>query len=329
MAQGLLDLDEARRVLEVEAKSILHLRERLDRNFAEAVELILSCRGRVITTGIGKSGIIARKMASTFTSTGTPSFFLHPSEGSHGDLGVVTKDDMVVAISYGGDSAELFPVLGYCARKGIPLLALTAKRESQLGQAGTITLDISVSEEACPLGLAPTASTTVTLALADALAMVVLKRRGFDRESFAEFHPGGSLGRRLLTRVKDVMHVGEALPLVKPSDEMSRVVSLMTAKDVRGVAGVVSDEGSLLGIITDGDIRRRLEKSNTPLTEKAEVMMSRNPKTISTDELAEKALFVMEQFQIQTLFVVDPKAANPQRPVGLIHLQDLLRAKVR
>jgi arabinose-5-phosphate isomerase len=329
MAQGSLDLDEARRVLEVEAKSILHLRERLDGNFAEAVELILRCHGRVITTGIGKSGIIARKMASTFTSTGTPSFFLHPSEGSHGDLGVVTKEDLVVAISYGGDSAELFPVLGYCARKGIPLLALTGKRESQLGQAGTVTLDISVSEEACPLGLAPTASTTVTLALADALAMVVLKRRGFDRDGFAEFHPGGSLGRRLLTRVKDVMHVGEALPLVKPSDEMSRVVSLMTAKDVRGVAGVVNDEGSLLGIITDGDIRRRLEKSNTPLTEKAEVMMSRHPKTISADELAEKALCVMEQFQIQTLFVVDPKATNPHRPVGLIHLQDLLRAKVR
>ncbi|MCB0385116.1 MAG: KpsF/GutQ family sugar-phosphate isomerase [Bdellovibrionales bacterium] len=329
MAPNLSDLDEAKRVLEVEANSILHLRERLGEEFSNGVELVLACNGRVITSGIGKSGIIARKMASTFTSTGTPSFFLHPAESSHGDMGVVTKDDLVVAISYGGDSGELAPILSYCARKGIPVLALTGKPESALGRAGKVTLDISVSEEACPLGLAPTASTTVTLALADALAMAVLKRRGFEKEHFAEFHPGGSLGRRLLTRVKDVMHVGDALPLVRPGDEMSRVVSLMTAKDVRGVAGVLGDDGSLLGIITDGDIRRRLEKSNTPLVEKAEALMSRHPKTISADELAEKALFVMEQFQIQTLFVVDSGSDNPNRPVGLIHLQDLLRSNIR
>ena len=329
MARDLNDLDEAKRVLEIEANSILHLRDRIGDEFCGAVELVLGCKGRVISTGIGKSGIIARKMASTFTSTGTPTFFLHPAESSHGDLGVVTKDDLVVAISYGGESAELAPILGYCARKNIPVIAMTGKMDSSLGKAGTVSLDVSVSEEACPLGLAPTASTTVTLALSDALAMAVLRRRGFEREDFAEFHPGGALGRRLLTRVRDVMHIGDALPLVSPEDQMAHVVSLMTHKDVRGVAGVIASDGSLTGVVTDGDIRRRLEKTDSPLSEKAGEMMSRNPKTIDADELAEKALFVMEQFQIQTLFVVDRSAQNPNGPVGLIHLQDLLRSKIR
>jgi len=235
---------------------------------------------------------------------------------------------LVVAISYSGESAELAPILSYCARKSIPVIAMTSQEDSSLGRVGKVILNVAVSEEACPLGLAPTASTTVTLALADALAMAVLRRRGFKREEFAEFHPGGSLGQRLLIRVRDLMHVGDELPLVFPEDQMSKVVSLMTAKDVRGVAGVVASDGSLIGVITDGDIRRCLEKNNDPLSEKASEIMSRSPKTIDGDELAEKALFVMEQFQIQTLFVVDRSADNPSVPIGLIHLQDLLRSKI-
>lgn len=323
------DLDEARSVLEIEARSILHLRERLGREFSKAVELVLACEGRIISTGIGKSGIIARKLASTFTSTGTPTIYLHPAEGSHGDLGIVTKDDLVIAMSYGGESAELVPIISYCARKNLVLIAMTANSESTLGRAGTVCLNIGVAEEACPLGLAPTASTTVNLALCDALAMAVLKRRGFSRDDFAEFHPGGALGRRLLTRVRDVMHVGEALPLVSPDAEMATVVSQMTAKEVRGVAGVVQENGTLIGVVTDGDIRRRLEKNKSPLLERASLLMSRHPKTIDVNELAERALFVMEQFQIQILFVVDKTATNPSAPIGIIHLQDLLRAKVR
>lgn len=258
------DLNEARRTLDIEAQAISHLRERLNEDFSRAVELLLKCRGRVVTTGMGKSGIIARKLSSTLTSTGTPALYLHPAESSHGDLGIITSEDLVVAISYGGESIELAPVLNYCARKNVALIALTAERESSLGRSGEVVLDIRVSEEACPLGLAPTASTTVTLALCDALAMAVLKRRGFAKENFAEFHPGGALGRRLLTRVKEVMHQGEALPLISPEQDMAWVISLMTAREVRGVAGVVQENGNLVGVITDGDIRRRLDKNQSP-----------------------------------------------------------------
>jgi len=206
---------------------------------------------------------------------------------------------------------------------------MTGNGESPLGQAAKVVLEVRVKEEACPLGLAPTTSSTATLALGDALAMAVLSRRGFKKEQFAEFHPGGTLGRRLLTKVRDVMHVGEALPLVSPEMEMTKVISLMTAKEVRGVAGVVDGQGQLIGIVTDGDIRRRLEKSNSPLTEKAQDLMSRNPKLIDADELAEKALFLMEQFKIQTLFAVDRSSGQIKKPVGLLHLQDLLKAQIR
>lgn len=323
------DIEEARRVLKIEAQCISNVAERLDSSFEEAVSLVLQCQGKIIVTGMGKSGHIARKIASTLSSTGTPALFLHPAESSHGDLGVISANDTVIAISYGGGSSELTALLNYIARKDIAMLAMTGNPASELARAAKACLDISVSEEACPLGLAPTSSSTVTLALGDALAMAVLKRKGFQREDFAEFHPGGSLGRRLLTRVRDVMHVDEALPLVSPDEDMVSVISLMTRKEVRGVAGIVDDKGSLIGIITDGDIRRRLEKSRNPLTEKAEALMSKSPKTIDAGELAEKALFVMEQFKIQTLFAVDKSSDNSSRPVGLVHLQDLLKANIR
>jgi len=323
------NIEEARRVLKIEAQALLDMAEKLDQSFDKAVDLILACRGKLIISGIGKSGQVARKISSTFSSTGTPSLFLHPAESSHGDLGVITEQDLVLAISYGGNTPELGELVNFLARKNIPLISMTGNKDSVLGKSATVMLSIAVKEEACPLGLAPTTSSTATLALGDALAMAVLKRKGFRKEDFAQFHPGGSLGRKLLTRVRDVMHSGEALPIVKPQEDMVKVISLMTAKEVRGVAGVIDDQGALLGVITDGDIRRRLEKSKNPLSEKAQDLMSKNPKTIDADELAERALFVMEQFRIQTLFVVDKNQSQAKAPVGLLHLQDLLQAKVR
>lgn len=332
------ELEDATRVLEIEARALDRLRERLQNEpqskaFVEAVNLVAACRGKVIVAGMGKSGLIGRKIAATLSSTGTPSFFLHPAESSHGDLGMVAGDDVVIAISYSGEVPELEALLRYVARKNLPLIAVTGKPGSTLGRAGSVVLDVGVLEEACPMGLAPTASTTATLALGDALAVATLNRKGFRQEDFAEFHPGGSLGRRLLTRVGDVMHRGEALPIVKLDTPMREVLAAMTQKEVRGVAGVVDENGLLVGIVTDGDLRRRLEKSLNPLDDKARDLMSLAPKTVDVQELAERALFMMEQFKIQTLFVVDrgsKKAGRPVgAPVGLLHLQDLLQAKLR
>jgi arabinose-5-phosphate isomerase len=322
------DIEEARRVLKIEAQAIMDMAEHLDHRFVKAVKLILDCRGKVILTGMGKSGQVARKISSTMSSTGTPSLYLNPAESSHGDLGVISAGDLVIAISYGGESLELAPLLNFCARKNVPLMSMTANEESSLGRVSQVWLDISVKEEACPLSLAPTSSSTASLALGDALAMAVMKQRGFKREDFAEFHPGGKLGRKLLTRVKDVMHKGDALPLVPMSESITKVISAMTSKDVRGVAGVIEESGNLIGIITDGDIRRRMEKNNAPFTEKASDLMSRTPKTIDASELADKAAFLMQQFKIQILFVVDKTAENPKSPVGLIHFQDLLAAGI-
>lgn len=323
------DIAEAQRVLSIEANAIMALRDRLNGHFSQALDLLVECKGKVIVTGIGKSGHIGRKIAATLSSTGTPAAFMHPAEASHGDLGLVETKDLVIGISYGGEAQELQDLLRYCVRKGIKLIAMTAKLQSSLAKAATVVLDVGVKEEACPLGLAPTASSTCTLALGDALAMALLKRRGFKEEDFAEFHPGGALGRRLLTRVEDVMHGGESLAVVRPETGMRDVLALMTQKEVRGVAGVIDAGSNLIGIITDGDIRRRLEKSHNPLDEKAQDLMSKNPKTVDAHELAEKALFMMEQFRIQTLFVVRKDSAQPSEPVGILHLQDLLRAKIR
>lgn len=323
------DIEEAIRVFDIESRAILELKNRLGDGFIKALDLIQNIEGKVVVTGMGKSGHVGRKIASTMASTGTPAVFLHPAESSHGDLGVIGRKDVIIAISNGGETPELKDILNFAARKGIPVIALTGQPRSTLGQMAEVVLDISVSEEACPLGLAPTASSTATLALGDALAMCLLKRRGFKEEDFAEFHPGGKLGRRLLTRVEDVMHSGEGFPLVKPQTGMREVVALMTRKDVRGVAGVIDENENLIGVITDGDLRRALERSHNPLDGVASDIMSRNPKTIDAKELAEKALFVMEQFAIQTLFVIRRDSDHPKRPVGLLHLQDLLKAQLR
>lgn len=319
-------LEEAIRVLDIEAKSILDLKERINGDFEKAVDLICECPGKVVVAGMGKSGHIGRKIAATLSSTGTPSLFLHPAESSHGDLGVVSQGDCLIVISYGGGSQELQDLLTYVTRKGLPMIAMTGNTESQLAQTATVCLNVGVAEEACPLKLAPTSSSTATLAMGDALAMAALKKKGFQEEDFAEFHPGGKLGRRLLTRVKDIMHNNGGLPVVNESSSMKDVVSIMTGSDVRGVAGVVDAQGFLIGVVTDGDIRRHLEKNKNPLEAQVAELMSVQPKTIDQDELAVKALFLMEQFSIQSLFVVD---SNTKRPQGLIHLQDLIKAKIR
>lgn len=321
-------LNQAIEVLEIEAEAISNLKSRVNNNFYQAVELISQCKGKLVVTGMGKSGHIGRKLASTFSSTGTPAVFLHPAESAHGDLGILSAGDVVLAISYGGESKELTTVLHYVARKGLPLISMTSKSSSTLGKAGQVFLDISVKKEACPHNLAPTASSTATLAFGDALAMSVLVQKGFAPNDFAEVHPGGSLGAKLV-RVSDIMHIGEALPLVKPTTSIKEIVGSMTHKDVRGTAGVLNENGELIGVITDGDIRRRLEKSDNPLAGTAMDLMNANPKTIDQNELAEKALFLMEQMRIQTLFVLDAHSVSPKKPVGIVNFHDLFSAKVR
>lgn len=322
-------IQQGLRVLEVEAQAILSMRERIGVEFEQVVQLLKECRGKLVVTGMGKSGQIARKLASTFASTGTPAVFLHPAESSHGDMGIISNEDVVVALSYGGESPEFSGILRFVARKGIPLIAITGNPLSSLAQAAQVILNVSVSEEACPLGLAPTASSTASLAMGDALAMALMAEKGFSSADFAEFHPGGSLGYRLLTRVKDVMHSGDALPTVSLAAPIREVFSIMTHKDVRGAAGIVDEKGDLVGLITDGQIRRRLEKNADPFTGVAKDLMTTNPRTIDANELAEKALFLMEQFQINMLFVFDKESPTPKKPVGILHVQDLLKAKVR
>lgn len=318
----------AQQTLKIEAESILALIPRINEKFEQAVDLVMACQGKLIFTGIGKSGQIARKLASTFSSTGTPSLYLHPAESSHGDMGVIGKNDLVLALSYGGEAAELNSLLIFVARQGIPLVALTGKTQSTLAQAAKLILDVSVEKEACPLNLAPTSSSTATLAMGDALAMAVLYKRGFKSENFAELHPAGSLGAKLM-RVKEVMQTGFALPFVKPETTIKEVVTTMTHQSVRGAAVVLDAQGQLCGVITDGDIRRLLEKDENPFSKKAQDVMSKSPRTIDAGEQAEKALFLMEQFRIQMLIVLDQKSATPLKPVGMLIYQDLLSAKVR
>lgn len=321
-------IERARNVLDIEAQAILALRDRLNDSFEKAVEILRACEGKVIVTGIGKSGQIGRKIASTFSSTGTPAVFLHPAESSHGDLGVIGKSDVILALSYGGESPELTALLNHVSRKGLSMIAMTGSLKSSLAQAAKVVLDVSVHREACPLALAPTASSTAALAMGDALAMALMESKGFSAEQFAEFHPGGSLGFRL-SRVADNMHTGAGFVLVTEDTPIRKVFSLMSQKETRGAAGIVDGHGDLLGIITDGDIRRRLESADDPLAGTAKDMMTRNPRTIDANEIAEKALFLMEQFRINLLFVLDASSGQPRKPVGVIHIHDLLRNKVR
>jgi arabinose-5-phosphate isomerase len=318
-------LAEAKRVVRVEAEALLHLEASLDGEFTRAVELILAASGRVVVTGMGKSGLIGQKIASTMASTGTPAFFLHPAEGIHGDLGMIMRGDVVIAISNSGETDEVVRILPIVKRLGASLIALAGNPASTLAKSGDVFLDISVKEEACPLGLAPTASTTVTLAMGDAIAVALLVSRGFKAEDFAMFHPGGTLGRRLLLKVEDIMHSGEALPLVDSATLMREALFTITSKGL-GITGVTSTDGALIGVITDGDLRRALGRGLDIINLPACDLMQGKPKRICRDELAARALQQMEQYSITSLFVFEDTTSSA--PVGVVHLHDLLKAGI-
>ncbi len=315
------DLSLARKVLQTEAAAILALVDRLDDHFARAVVLVHGCKGRVIVTGMGKSGIICRKIAATLASTGTPAFFLHPAEAVHGDLGVIQSDDVVIAMSYSGETEELTRVLETLKRIGAPLIALTGDLKSTLARAADVALDCRVSEEACPMNLVPTASTTAALAMGDALAMAVLVEKGFKPEDFANLHPGGMLGKKLM-RVEQLMHSGEALPVVQLHTAMRDVIYEMSRKGL-GMTSVVEKDGTLAGIITDGDLRRKMASANV-LELTARDVMSLNPVTILHDTLAVEALAVLESRKITSIVVVDAT----RRVEGVVHLHDLWRTEM-
>jgi len=317
-----LDMTLARKVLQTEAAAILALVDRLDGTFERAVALLLECRGRVIVTGIGKSGIICQKIAATFASTGTPAFFLHPAEAIHGDLGVLQADDVILALSYSGETEELLRLLETIKRLGARLIAITGDCQSALGKAADVTLDCRVSEEACPLNLVPTASTTAALALGDALAMTLLVTKGFKQEDFASLHPGGKLGKKLM-RVEQLMHGGDQTPVVRVDTLMPEIIYEMSRKGL-GMSCVVDDGGHLVGIITDGDLRRHMSNGTNILSRHAADVMSRRPVTIAPDTLATQALHVLEQRKITSLVVVD--AANVVQ--GVVHLHDLWRTQM-
>ena len=316
---------EAKRVLRVEAQSLLDLAERIDENFSQAVDLLYQCKGKVVLMGMGKSGLVGRKIASTFASTGTPAFFLHPAEGVNGDFGMLAKEDVIIAISNSGETRELLEVLPLIKRYGNRLITLIGNTNSTLAKAGDVNLDIRVKEEACPLGLAPTASTTATLAMGDALAITLMGKKDFKKEDFAILHPGGSLGKRLLLKVEDLMHVGKASPIISEKTLMKDAIFEITSKRL-GVTGVCNAEGHLVGVITDGDLRRALEKFSDLFNREASEVMTRNPKWIEKDALAAKAVQRMEEYSITSLFVFNK--AGDIVPVGIIHLHDLLKAGV-
>ena len=313
----------AERVLRIEAEAILGLIPKLDERFERAVELLRGCAGRVIVTGMGKSGLIGRKIAATLASTGTPAHFLHPAEGVHGDLGMVARGDVVLALSNSGETDEALAILPPLKRLGVPILLLTGNPTSSLARQCEVVLDVSVSEEACPMNLSPTSSTTAALAVGDALAMVLLELRGFRPEDYAALHPRGSLGWRALFRVADLMLTGDALPIVPESTPLRDVIVEMTRKR-KGMTTVTDGAGRLVGVVTDGDLRRLHLTGKSIDDLSAGQVASREPKTIRGEDLAAKALEVMETWQITSLVIVD----EARRPVGLIHMHDILRAKI-
>lgn len=316
-------IQKAKTVLDIELNAINRVKESLGENFEKAIELIYSCKGRVVVTGMGKSGLVGRKISATLSSTGTPSFFMHPAEGSHGDFGAMMKGDIVLAISNSGETQEILSLLPIVKRSNITLISLTGNLKSTLAQKSTVALDISVEKEACPLGLAPTASTTATLALGDAIAVVLLQKRNFTPEDFLKFHPSGKLGKGLLWTVEELMHQGEELPLVNENDTFLDSLCTITDKKL-GMTVVTDNNNKLTGIVTDGDIRRALSK--TPDTSKLLVkeVMTKNPRTINKDELAASALQQMESHSITSIVIVDIN----NKPEGVLHIHDLLKTGV-
>jgi len=312
-----------RAVIETEAEMIASLASRIGNEFAQACQHLHQCQGRIIVIGVGKSGHISKKIAATFASTGSPAFFIHPSEAKHGDMGMITKKDVLLAISNSGESEEIVSILPFLKRLDVPLIALTGKPHSTLAKAATVHIDVSVKKEACPLGLAPTSSTTAALVMGDALAMALLEKRGFTEEDFALSHPGGTLGRRLLLRVNDVMHKENEIPKVAKQATLKEALMEMTQKKL-GMTTIVNENDELLGIFTDGDLRRTLDKHlDLQATGIADVM-SKNPKTISKTMLAAEALAILETYKITSLIVIDEQ----RHPIGIIHIHDILRAGV-
>ncbi|SMF54106.1 arabinose-5-phosphate isomerase [Alteromonadaceae bacterium Bs31] len=310
----------ATRTIAMELEAVNGLQQRIDKNFSKACELILKCKGRVIVSGMGKSGHIGRKIAATLASTGTPAFFVHPGEASHGDLGMITRHDVWLPISNSGNSPEILTLLPMIKRLGIPYIAMTGKANSPLAEAADCMLDIGVENEACPLDLAPTSSTTVTLVMGDALAVALLEARGFSAQDFAFSHPGGALGKKLLLLVKDVMHADQAVPIVKIGTDMIASLAEMSKKGF-GITTVVDDSGKLLGVFTDGDLRRCLDRNIDVKKTRIEAVMSQKPRTIAPSALAAEAFNIMESNKITALVV-----AENSRPVGILHMHDMLKA---
>ncbi|MGH7321181.1 MAG: KpsF/GutQ family sugar-phosphate isomerase [Candidatus Rokuibacteriota bacterium] len=315
-------LEAARRVLEIEAEAVRALAERLDDGVIRAVGLIERCQGRVVVTGMGKSGLVGKKLAATLAATGTPALFLHPADGVHGDLGMLVRGDVVVALSNSGETDELLALLPTIKRLGVPLIALTGRPGSRLAEHSDVVLDASVRAEACPLNLTPTASTTAAVALGDALAVAVFTRRGIRPEDFARLHPGGQLGRRLL-RVDELMHRGTEIPIIGETAPLDEVIREMSGKGL-GATAVVDVQGTLVGIVTDGDLRRAFQRDRSQTPQRAVDVMTRRPKTVGESELAATALELMERYAITQLLIVDARG----RPDGILHLHDILRAKI-
>lgn len=314
-------IEVAQKVLTIEAEALQALKERINEDFLKAVEIIHNSKGRVVVTGIGKSGLVGRKIAATLASTGTPSFFMHPAEASHGDLGMVTEEDVVIAISNSGETEEIIKLIPFLKYFNVKIIAITGNPQSTLAKQADAVLNVAVKEEACPFGFIPTASTTATLAMGDALAVSLIMRNGFKKEDFAFFHPGGSLGKRMLTKVKDLMHTGDALPVCSPDTLMLDAVLEISSKRL-GVVVIVDENKKILGIITDGDVRRGVQKYGKEFFDlKASQIMTVNPKIINKDELAAVALSVMQKYSITSLVVPDDNGTLE----GLIHIHDILK----
>lgn len=313
----------ARSVIEIEAQMISNLSTRIDQNFVNACQHLHNCEGRIVVIGVGKSGHISKKVAATLASTGSPAFFIHASEANHGDIGMITRKDVVLALSNSGESEEVTSILPFIKRFGIPLIALTGKPNSTLAKAATVHIDVSVEKEACPLGLAPTSSTTAALVMGDAIAMTLLEMRGFTENDFAMSHPGGTLGKRLLLQVGEIMHTENTIPRVQVNASLKEALVEMTHKKL-GMTTVVDDAGALAGVFTDGDVRRALDKVVDFHQATIIEVMSKNPKTITSNLLAAEALNIMESHKITCLIVTDAA----QKPVGILHIHDILRAGV-
>lgn len=313
----------AKRTIDMECAAVRALHERIDDKFSHACQILLSCKGKVVVTGMGKSGHIANKIAATLASTGTPAFFVHPGEANHGDLGMISPQDAVIALSNSGTTAEILTLVPLFKRINVPIISLTGNIDSALATAATVNLDVSVAKEACPLDLAPTSSTTVSLVMGDAIAVALLEAKGFSPEDFAFSHPGGALGRKRLLRVSDVMHSDNAIPQVNESALLSNALTEMTSKSL-GMTTVVDNNQQLVGIFTDGDLRRCIDKGIDILTMGIREVMNKNPRTINVNNLAVEALNIMEEYKITALVVED----NQRAPFGIVHMHNLLRAGI-